>query len=219
MWKEFIEAEEAKTYFKKLNTFLEEEYKYQTVYPKLSDIYNVFKLELEDIKVVILGQDPYHNPDQADGLAFSSDKIPPSLRNIYKELNDDIGIDIPLSGRLNDWAKQGVFLLNTCLTVRKNEPLSHDKIGWQTFTDEVIKHIAVNTKNTVFILWGANARKKKELIKGEHLILESVHPSPLSASRGFFKSKPFSQTNEYLMCAGKKPIDWQVKIIDLFNQL
>jgi len=218
MWKKFIENEQTKPYFKKINEYLDDQYEYQTVYPKRSDIYNVFKLELKNIKVVILGQDPYHNPNQADGLAFSSDKIPPSLRNIFSELQDDLGLVPPISGRLNSWVGEGVFLLNTSLTVRKNEPNSHSNIGWDIFTDTVIKHIADNTHNTVFILWGNNAKRKKRLIKGDHLIIEGVHPSPLSSYRGFFKSKPFSQTNVYLEEKGVKPVNWQVKIIDIFHQ-
>ena len=218
MWKNFIEQEQEKPYFKKINEYLNNQYEYQTVYPKRSDIYNAFKLELKDIKVVILGQDPYHNPNQADGLAFSSDKVPPSLRNIFSELEDDLGFEPPVTGRLDSWVSEGVFLLNTSLTVRKNEPNSHSNIGWNIFTDIVIEYIDDNTKNTVFILWGNNAKRKKNLIKGDHLIIEGVHPSPLSSYRGFFKSKPFSQTNDYLVKKGIKPVNWQVKTIDLFNQ-
>jgi uracil-DNA glycosylase len=219
MWKNFLEQEMQKEYFIKLQKFLDTEYKHQTVYPKQSDVFNVFKTELEDIKVVILGQDPYHNPNQANGLAFSSVKIPPSLRNMFKELQDDLGYTPPLEGDLTHWQTEGVFLLNTILTVRENEPLSHQKQGWEIFTDTVIKHISETCDNIVFILWGNNARSKKKLISEGHLILESAHPSPLSASRGFFKSKPFSQTNEYLIKKGKKPINWEIKPIDLFNQL
>ena len=219
MWIDFIRTEQEKKYFVQLNEFLKNEYEHQAVFPKLSDVYNVFKTEIEDIKVVILGQDPYHNPNQANGLAFSSKKIPPSLRNIFKELHSDLGVEIPVEGDLSHWQDEGVFLLNTILTVRKNEPLSHQKRGWETFTDNVIKHISKNTTNTVFILWGANARSKKELISGTHLILESAHPSPLSARRGFFGSKPFSQCNEYLVNNGKKSVDWAIINIDLFNQI
>ncbi len=219
MWKEFLKQEMQKEYYKALDVFLKEEYKHQTIYPKRSDVFNVFKTEPSDIKVVILGQDPYHNPDQADGLAFSSIKIPPSLRNIFKELQDDLGVEIPLEGDLTQWQEEGVFLLNTILTVRENAPLSHAKKGWEVFTDSVIKHISESCENIVFILWGNNARSKSKLISEQHLILESVHPSPLSASRGFFKSKPFSQTNEYLVKIGKKPVNWEIKTIDLFNQL
>ncbi len=219
MWKEFLLKEQSKDYFIKLNTFLENEYEYQTVFPKRSDIYNVFQTELEDIKVVILGQDPYHNPNQANGLAFSSKKIPPSLRNIFLELRDDLKLETPDHGDLTAWANEGVFLLNTVLTVRENEPNSHKNKGWERFTDSVIQEINDSCMNVVFILWGANARSKKEMINGDHLVLESVHPSPLSARRGFFKSKPFSQTNEYLVKNGKNPINWAIKNIDLFNQI
>ncbi len=219
MWNDFLIQEKRKGYFKNLEAFIEEEYRHQTVYPKQSDIFNVFKTELKDIKVVILGQDPYHNPNQANGLAFSSVKIPPSLRNIFKELHDDLGVEIPLEGDLTVWQEEGVFLLNTILTVRENQPLSHQKKGWEVFTDTVIEHISNSCKNIVFILWGNNAKSKKKLIGEGHLVIESVHPSPLSASRGFFKSKPFSQTNEYLSKNGKKPVDWEIKTIDLFNQL
>lgn len=219
MWKDFIESEQKEEYFKQLNKFLDNEYKYQTVYPKQSDIYNAFGLELKNIKVVILGQDPYHNPNQAQGLAFSSDVIPPSLRNIFKELEDDYGYPIPEHGNLHSWVEEGVFLLNTVLTVRENQPNSHADQGWEVFTDNVIKYISDHTDNTVFILWGRNARTKKKLISDNHFIIESAHPSPLSAYRGFFGSKPFSKCNDYLVKIGKKPVNWQIKNIDLFNQI
>lgn len=220
MWKEFIKQEKQKEYFKELQIFINYEYEHQTVYPNQSDVFNVFKTDLEKIKVVILGQDPYHNPNQANGYAFSSKgKVPPSLRNIYKELENDLGHVVPDHADLTKWVDEGVFLLNTILTVRENEPLSHRGKGWEVFTDAVIEHISNSCKNIVFILWGANARSKRSLINGDHLILESVHPSPLSASRGFFKSKPFSKSNDYLVKNDKKAVDWQIKSIDLFNQI
>lgn len=215
--KRFLHIESFKKYYKDLDKFIKEEYKHQTVYPKQSDVFNAFNVKLEDIKVVILGQDPYHGPGQANGLAFSSSEIPPSLRNIFKEINDDLGIEIPNQGDLTPWVSEGVMLLNTILTVRRKEPLSHQNVGWEIFTDNAIKFIDERCENVVFMLWGNNARSKKHMIKGDHLILESAHPSPLSASRGFSKSKPFSKCNEYLVKNGKKPVNWAIKSIDLFN--
>lgn len=199
-WDVLLEEEYKKDYFTKLINFLEEEYKKEVIYPDKNYIFRAFKcVDPKNVKVVILGQDPYHGEGEAEGLAFSVPdgiKMPPSLRNIYKELKEDLNIERDTTS-LIDWANQGVFLLNTILTVKKDTPLSHEKIGWDKFTDEVIKIIDKNNTNTVFILWGNNARKKKDLIKN-NFVIESAHPSPLSASRGFFGSKPFSKTNEYL---------------------
>jgi len=214
-WDEILKDEFDKEYFKKLNEIIDDEYSKYTCHPDKENIFNAFKLtKYEDIKVVILGQDPYHNYGEAMGLAFSVNKgvkIPPSLVNIYKELNDDIGNIKPKYGDLSNLAKEGVFFLNTTLTVRHNEPLSHYKLGWETFTDEVIKIINNKTTPVCFILWGRNARLKKNLITNEnHLIIESQHPSPLSAYNGFFGSKPFSKCNEFLMNHEIIPVDWSV---------
>lgn len=183
-------------------------------YPKDSDIMKCFSFnEPKDIKVVILGQDPYHGPKEACGLAFSVNKdvtIPPSLRNIYKELKNDLGIQPPKHGDLTSWAKQGVLLLNTCLTVAKDKPGSHADVGWNLLTDEII-HMLSEKGNKVFILWGNHAKSKKDFIVKEknHVIMTS-HPSPFAANKGFFGSKPFSKTNEYLVSKGIKPIDWSI---------
>jgi len=188
------------------------------VYPPIGEVYRAIELcPLEKTKVVILGQDPYHGPGQANGLAFSVNKgydIPPSLKNIYKELVEDMDISVPKHGDLTCWAKQGVLLLNTILTVEKDKPLSHAGLGWETFTTSVIEAIRIKQINPVaFILWGNNARKYKEYIgKGEgYMILESSHPSPFSAYKGFFGSRPFSKTNEFLKAYGADPVDWSVK--------
>lgn len=217
-WDELLKDEFKKEYYLKLREFLIEEYKTKTVYPVKEDIFNAFKLTaLEDTKIVILGQDPYHGEGQSHGLSFSVKKgikIPPSLRNIYKELNSDLGYTIANNGYLKSWADQGVLLLNTSLTVIGSEANSHSKIGWQIFTDKVIEILNKREKPIVFILWGNNAKSKELLITNKnHFIIKSVHPSPLSASRGFFGSKPFSKTNEFLKSIGEKPIDWQIKDI------
>ncbi len=214
-WDELLKTEFNKPYFKSLEEFIDNEYKTKIVYPKMDDIFNAFKYtDYKNIKVVILGQDPYHNEFEAMGLSFSVPKgikIPPSLVNIYKELHDDIGIDIPNTGDLTPIAKEGVFLLNTTLTVLKNQPLSHYNKGWEIFTDEVIKIINNKNEPVVFILFGSNARKKKALITNpKHFIIETVHPSPLSAYNGFFGSKPFSKANKFLMNNEIEPIDWSV---------
>ena len=180
------------------------------------DLYNCFRYTpLDSIKAVILGQDPYHNEGQAHGLCFSVKKgvkLPPSLMNIYKEIKDDLGITEPNCGDLSKWAKDGVLLLNTTLTVREHSANSHSGCGWAWFTDSVIKLISEHTENVVFILWGGNARSKAPLIdRNKHLILQSAHPSPLSAFNGFFGSKPFSKTNEYLISHGKSPVNWDLK--------
>ena len=217
-WKELLEDEFSKEYYQTLRQFLLEEYKTKKIYPDKHDIFNSLHFTpYKDIKVVILGQDPYHGPGQAHGLSFSVNpgiKTPPSLLNIYKELNSDLGCYIPNNGYLKKWADQGVLLLNTSLTVRAGEANSHKNIGWQIFTDKIISLVNEKDDPVVFLLWGNNAIKKKDLITNKkHLILTSVHPSPLSASRGFFGSKPFSKINNFLISATKKPIDWQIENI------
>lgn len=191
---------------------INEKRKTTTIFPPQDEVFKVFDLGIEDIKVVILGQDPYHNDGQACGLSFSVKEgipLPKSLINIYKELYDDLGIPPRKSGDLSNWHKQGVFLLNSVLTVEKNSPASHSNIGWEDFTDYIIKEISNNCNNVVFILWGGFARSKKKLIDNKkHYIIESAHPSPLSAYRGFFGSKPFSKTNQFLKSINKKEIKW-----------
>lgn len=199
-----------------IRNFLKQEYSTQTIYPNMHDIFNCFKLtDYSSVKAVILGQDPYHGYGQAHGLCFSVQrgiKPPPSLVNIYKELKSDLGIEIPTHGELTSWAKQGVLLLNTVLTVREGNPNSHKDCGWQWFTDEVIKLLNNRDKPIVFILWGGNARSKKKFIdQKRHFIIESAHPSPLSAYNGFLGSKPFSKTNELLLSANIEPINWNIE--------
>ena len=201
--------------YKKIREFLKEEYSHHIVYPDMYDIFNCFKLTpFEEVKAVILGQDPYHNEGQAHGLCFSvqeGTEPPPSLVNIFKELKDDVGCTIPKSGDLTKWAKEGVLLLNTALTVRAHRANSHKDCGWTWFTDSVIKILSDRRDNLVFILWGANARSKKPLIdRSRHLVLECAHPSPLSAFNGFFGCRHFSKTNEYLVSHGKTAINWQL---------
>lgn len=202
--------------YKSIRSFLKEEYSTRIIYPPMNDLYNCFKFtSIDKLKCVILGQDPYHNPGQAHGLCFSVKEgvdIPPSLKNIYKEQYSDLGIKQPPSfGNLTSWANEGVLLLNTVLTVRVGSANSHKDCGWQWFTDEVIKKISSNTENVVFMLWGANARSKKNLIDANrHLILECAHPSPLSAYNGFFGCKHFSKCNEYLLSKNVAPINWQL---------
>ncbi len=211
-WKQFIEEEQSKPYFESLQAFVDEEYKNHTVYPPRELIYEAYKrVEYQDVKVLILGQDPYHQPNQAMGLSFSvfpGNKLPKSLVNIFKELKNDLGID-NVSGDLRNWANQGVFLLNALLTVRANEPASHAKKGWETFTDQSIQYLSQREKPIVFILWGKWAQSKKSLIDSHHYIIESSHPSPLGAYRGFWDSKPFSRTNTQLENWGVEPIDWR----------
>lgn len=212
-WKHILNEEFKKPYFKELTTFVRHEYNSQTVFPPASQIFNAFdQCPFDNTKVVIIGQDPYHDVNQAHGLCFSVNdgiKIPPSLRNIYKEIHLDLGQTPPASGNLLHWAQQGVLLLNATLTVRAHQAGSHQKKGWETFTDAVIKKISDNKEHVVFLLWGAYAQKKSELINHEkHLILKSVHPSPLSASRGFFGNKHFSTTNSYLSANKLEPIQW-----------
>jgi uracil-DNA glycosylase len=216
-WLATLEEEFSKPYMLNLKKFLnDEKHAGHKTYPKNSDIFTAFNTTpFDEVKVVILGQDPYHGEHQAHGLSFSVQKgitIPPSLRNIYKELATDIpGFTAPTHGDLTEWAKQGVLLLNASLTVRANTPNSHQKIGWGEFTDRVIQTISDKKQGVVFILWGAFAQAKSELIDPtKHFIIRSPHPSPFSADRGFFGSKPFSKTNAILEKEGKKPIDWQV---------
>lgn len=208
------EATDTETY-QKLRTFLKEEYQKQTIYPQVDDIWTAFQwTDYEDVKVVILGQDPYHGPRQAHGLSFSVQpgiKIPPSLRNIYKELENDLGIPPVNHGYLESWAKQGVFLLNSVLTVREGKAHSHQGKGWEAVTDFAIASLNEREDPIVFILWGAAARKKQILInEDKHHVLTSVHPSPLSAYRGFFDSKPFSKTNHLLRKSGQDPVNWEL---------
>lgn len=212
-WKEKISSEFEKPYFIKLSEFVREEYHNKTVYPPGGLIFNAFNLcPYEKVKAVIIGQDPYHGPGQAHGLCFSvRDGIgyPPSLINIFKEIESDLGIKVKRSGNLERWASQGVLLLNATLTVRAHNAGSHQKKGWEEFTDSVISVLNRDKTDIVFFLWGAYAQKKGESIdRTKHLVLESVHPSPLSASRGFFGNKHFSKCNEYLVLKGKGPIDW-----------
>ncbi|AFS79670.1 uracil-DNA glycosylase Ung [Gottschalkia acidurici 9a] len=218
-WNELLKDEFEKDYYLKLRSFLINEYKTKTIYPDMYNIFNALHFtSYKDTKVVILGQDPYHGPNQAHGLSFSVNpkvKIPPSLVNIYKELQSDLGCYIPNNGYLKKWADQGILLLNTSLTVRGGEANSHRKIGWEIFTDEIIRVLNDREDPIVFILWGNNAiSKEKLIINKNHFIIKSVHPSPLSASRGFFGSKPFSKTNDFLRSIGKDPIDWQIENID-----
>jgi len=212
-WKELIKEEFNKDYFKNLSSFVKSEYSSQDIYPPERLIFNAFELcPLDQVKVVILGQDPYHGPGQAHGLCFSVPEgivHPPSLKNIFKEIHSNLNIQIPQSGDLSRWAKQGVLLLNATLTVKAHQAGSHQRKGWENFTDAVIKNIAENNSNIVFLLWGAYAQKKGDFInKDKHLVLKSVHPSPLSAHRGFFGNKHFSLTNEYLIKNEKEAINW-----------
>ena len=214
-WGPLLEGEFNKPYFIELEQFLKQEYRKSRVYPAAENIYNAFHYtSFEEVKVVILGQDPYHGPNQAHGLSFSVQpevKIPPSLKNIYKELNQDLGCFIPNHGYLVEWAKQGVLLLNTVLTVREGEAHSHRGKGWEIFTDQVIHLLNKREEPIVFILWGKPAQSKIPYIDtNRHTILTSVHPSPLSANRGFFGSQPFSKANACLKQWGMKEIDWQI---------
>lgn len=215
-WEEALRAEFKKAYYRQLFQKVNEEYQTHLIFPPANDVFNAFHLTpLNDVKVVILGQDPYHNHGQAHGLCFSVKKgvdIPPSLVNIYKELQDDLGCTIPHHGELTKWAEQGVLMLNTVLTVRAHQANSHRGIGWEEFTDAAIMALNHQDRPIVFILWGSPAQRKKKMLNNpNHLILEAPHPSPLSAYRGFFGSKPFSQTNEFLKEKGLTPIDWQIE--------
>ncbi|ONI38469.1 uracil-DNA glycosylase [Candidatus Epulonipiscium fishelsonii] len=215
-WDEILKDEFEKPYYKKLRQFLKEEYATQVIYPKPEDIFTAFKVTpYEDVKVVIIGQDPYHGNAQAHGMSFSVQpgiKVPPSLLNIYKEIHSSLGYDIPKTGYLLPWAKQGVFLLNTVLTVRASQPNSHKQKGWEIFTDDVISYLNNREKPIIFLLWGAHAQSKKALITNpQHYVLVAPHPSPYSADRGFFGCNHFKQVNEILESLGETPIDWQIK--------
>lgn len=212
-WNPVLRSELAKPYWKELQDFVSAERSSGAVYPPPGEVFAALHLTpLADVKVVILGQDPYHGPGQAHGLCFSvrpGTALPPSLRNIHRELVDDLAIAPPRSGDLTPWARQGVLLLNTTLTVRAGNAASHQGKGWETFTDEVIRVVSAKTDPVVFVLWGAHARKKKALIdRDRHVVLESAHPSPLSAHNGFFGSRPFSRANAALVAAGRDPVDW-----------
>lgn len=212
-WKDHLESEFAKPYFSDLVRFVREEYGNHTVYPPGSRIFSAFDhCNFDDVKVVIIGQDPYHGPGQANGLCFSvCDGIrkPPSLINIFKEIKNDLGKDIPESGNLERWADQGVLLLNATLTVRANQAGSHQKKGWEEFTDAVIRRLSDEKEGIVFLLWGAYAQKKGSVInRTRHLVLQAAHPSPFAADRGFFGCRHFSKANEYLRSNGKTEIDW-----------
>ena len=214
-WDKILSEEFDKPYYQELRHFLDQEYATHTIFPLPKDIYNALRYTTyHDCKVVILGQDPYHEKGQAHGLSFSVNKgiaIPPSLENIYKELHDDLGCQIPHHGNLEKWARQGVLLLNAVLTVREHQANSHRGKGWEILTDTIIKKINEKDSPVVYILWGANARRKKEFITNpKHYIIESVHPSPLSAYNGFFGSRPFSKANRFLKEHGETPIDWEI---------
>lgn len=214
-WLEALKDEFKKDYYKQLFEKVNEEYRTRLIFPPANDIFNAFHLTpLKDVKVVILGQDPYHGNNQAHGLCFSVKpevEIPPSLVNIYKELHDDLGCTIPDHGYLVKWAKQGVLMLNTVLTVRAHQANSHRGIGWEEFTDAAIRVLNTQDRPIVFILWGRPAQMKKAMLNNpKHLILEAPHPSPLSSYRGLFGSRPFSKTNQFLEANGVEPIDWQI---------
>jgi len=215
-WEEILNVEFQKEYYKKLDNFIQKEYLTKVIFPLKEEIFNAFELcAFNNAKVIILGQDPYHNYNQAHGLAFSvlkGNKIPPSLRNIFKELESDLGIIPPNHGNLTTWAKQGILLLNTILTVEHNLPLKHKGLGWETFTDEVIKKLNADDRPKVFVLWGNNAIAKKKLITNDHhLILTSSHPSPLSARHSFNGSKVFSKINAFLRKTNQKEINFEIK--------
>ena len=215
-WEEELRGEFGKEYYRKLFTIVKQEYDTHRCYPPSDDIFNAFHFTpLDQVKVVILGQDPYHEEGQAHGLSFSVKPgvaIPPSLVNIYQDLKDDLGCYVPDNGYLEKWARQGVMMLNTVLTVRAHEANSHKNIGWEEFTDAAIRVLANQDRPMVFILWGRPAQKKESMITNpKHLVLKSPHPSPLSAYRGFFGSRPFSRANEFLERNGETPIDWQIE--------
>ena len=212
-WNKVLKSEFEKPYFEELTSFVKNEYKKGQVYPPGSQIFAAFDhCAYDDVKVIILGQDPYHGPKQANGLCFSVSKkvrTPPSLQNIYKELQSDLGKEIPSHGDLQHWAEQGVLMLNATLTVRKGQAASHQGKGWEEFTDAVVKLLSAEKTGLVFLLWGNYAKKKGQVIdRNKHLVLESAHPSPLSAHSGFFGCKHFSQINQYLLLQGKKEIKW-----------
>ena len=214
-WNTLLHEEFEKEYFKQLMTFVNEEYQFKTVYPSQDNVFKAFDLcPVEGVKVVLIGQDPYHGPDQAHGLCFSvNDGIPhpPSLKNIFKELNEDLGREVPISGNLSHWASQGVLMLNTILTVRESEAGSHKNKGWEEFTSRVLEEISAKRRGIIFLLWGGHAKKLKSKIskKNEHVILEAGHPSPLSANRGYwFGNRHFSMVNTILKEQGNTSIDW-----------
>jgi uracil-DNA glycosylase len=214
-WQEILQEEFEKEYYRTLRKFVAQEYSTKAIFPPIDDVMNAFyTTPYNEVKVVILGQDPYHGPGQAHGMCFSvrpGVPHPPSLRNIFQELKNDLGCPVPKDGYLMKWAKQGVFLLNTVLTVRQGEANSHKGMGWERFTDTVIEKLAQRPDPIVFVLWGRPAQMKRAIIEkngSHHFILQSPHPSPLSAHRGFFGSKPFSKINEQLRAWGKEPIDW-----------
>ena len=211
-WKPFLKSEFDQPYFKELSQFLTDAYAKRTIYPPKQQVFSAFTTDLNDIKVVIIGQDPYHGPRQANGLAFSVHRgiqLPPSLQNIFKEIHDDVGTPIPANGDLTRWAKQGVMLLNNTLTVEAHLAGSHRGKGWETFTQHVIEYLNANRPHLVFILWGRDARSKKPMIdQTKHFIIESAHPSPLSAYNGFFGSKPFSKCNAKLKEWNLPEIEW-----------
>ncbi|GGC87862.1 uracil-DNA glycosylase [Thalassobacillus devorans] len=214
-WAPLLEQEFEKPYYRELREFLKKEYHHHTIYPDMHEIYQALHTTpYQDTKVVILGQDPYHGPNQAHGFSFSVNPgidIPPSLKNIYKELEADVGFDIPNHGYLKPWADQGVLLLNNVLTVRAHQAHSHQGAGWETFTDEVIDALNDREKPVVFMLWGKHAQKKASFVdRSRHFVIQSPHPSPLSAYRGFFGSRPFSKANRFLEEIGDSPIDWQL---------
>lgn len=214
-WNQIIDEESQKEYYQNLMKFLDQEYQTKIIYPPKDQLFTCFELcSYQQVKVVILGQDPYHGENQAHGLCFSvpkGTKIPPSLKNIYKELKADLGIDAPTHGNLVEWAKQGVFLLNAVMSVEAKKAGSHQKKGWEIFTDTIIKKLNERDKGIVFLLWGNWAIKKADLIHNpQHVILTSAHPSPLSASRGFLGSKPFSKVNQALIEMNQTPIDWRI---------
>ena len=217
-WHDLLNDEFKEDYYLKLRKFLINEYKTKTIYPDMYDIFNALHYtEYKDVKVVILGQDPYHGPNQAHGLSFSvkpNISAPPSLINIYQELNSDLSCYVPNNGYLKKWADQGVMLLNTVLTVRAGQANSHRNMGWEHFTDKIISLLNDREEPIVFILWGRNAQSKMNIIKNlRHYIIKSTHPSPLSAHRGFLGSQPFSKANKFLTSIGKEPIDWQIENI------
>ena len=214
-WDEILKDEYQKDYFKNIAMFINKEYREKTIFPPKSNILRAFKLtDYDNVKVVILGQDPYHGINEANGLAFSVSKgvrLPPSLQNIYKELYNDLGITVSTNGDLEKWAREGVLLLNSVFTVEKDKPASHKNIGWEQFSDEVIKKVNEKTTPVVFILWGNFAKSKAKYITNPiHLVITSPHPSPFSAYSGFFGSKPFSRTNEFLRKNNMKEIDWKI---------
>ena len=217
-WQDLLSEEFNKEYYQNLRRFLINEYKTKNIHPEAHDIFNALQYtDYNNVKIVILGQDPYHGPDQAHGLSFSVKKgvkTPPSLVNIFKELHDDLGCYIPNNGYLKKWADQGVLLLNTVLTVREGHANSHKGMGWEQFTDRIISILDDRKDPVVFILWGKNAQSKLSILTNpEHMIIQSAHPSPLSARNGFFKSKPFSRANNFLASIGKEPVDWQIENI------